>query len=856
MVGGTRSSRLAAVIDGLPLEDGSFALLVVGDDGSGRSELLDAVALAVDRPVVHLVGRRLELGEPLAALSGLLPSSLEADAGTRQVREALVAALEPGSVLLVDDAHWIDGPSARALAGVVARSAELGLGVVVARRPGTTAVEHAALDEAATAARAPVVLGPLDFDEATERVALTLDAPADEGLVDALLERTAGHPSLFDLLLAAWRDEGLLDRGSLVGEPSDRPAPAVVESLRTRIGSLPEPHRAVLETLALGGELDDGLVAELSGIDVAELGPAVLGLRRAGLLRADIDELPPLVAAVVRALVAAPERRRFHLQLVDLLGDRPLAPTVRAEHLEAAGAVGPDAARAFLAAGDQQLAVAPEVARHWYDRAAAAGAAEDEVAGRSAHVELLSGDPTVAARRADAVLGRSSEATRWAVPVVAAAAASAGQHRRASDLLLDQEDPLVRLLAAPSLFAVADLDGLARLTDECAERLGTPRSGDADAALETAAGLSALGRDDPAAALDHLTHAAALVESLGSARVLTDSPHALGALVALLVLDFTAAADLLTRAIEGEVGGQGLHHRHRVLRAWCDLRSGQWSRAEAVAHEYADRPLAPRDAVFQAALEAGLARRSGDVAGLAEAWRRAEATLLRFDVDVLALEAVGEIAVAAARLDAWERAAARVSAVAGAVDALGAPATLTVPLAWLELQRVLAEDREDAIEDVGLGLARSPVRAPRHEVLVEAAAAWAALHRRSISADQISSAAEALQRAGLAWEASRLTGQAAIRAKDAGLTRSLLGQARDLREAVASGEGEPSRLSVLSDREQEVARLVVDGLTYKEIGGQLYISPKTVEHHVAKIRQKLGAGTRAEMLAALRAELT
>jgi DNA-binding NarL/FixJ family response regulator len=60
---------------------------------------------------------------------------------------------------------------------------------------------------------------------------------------------------------------------------------------------------------------------------------------------------------------------------------------------------------------------------------------------------------------------------------------------------------------------------------------------------------------------------------------------------------------------------------------------------------------------------------------------------------------------------------------------------------------------------------------------------------------------------------------------------------------------------VLSEREQMVAQHIVDGLTYKEIGAQLYISPKTVEHHVAKIRQKLGASTRAEMLAALRTQL-
>ena len=53
-----------------------------------------------------------------------------------------------------------------------------------------------------------------------------------------------------------------------------------------------------------------------------------------------------------------------------------------------------------------------------------------------------------------------------------------------------------------------------------------------------------------------------------------------------------------------------------------------------------------------------------------------------------------------------------------------------------------------------------------------------------------------------------------------------------------------------------MAWLVDDGLTYKAIGAESFISPKTVEHHVAHIRSKLGAGSRAELLAAIRADLS
>jgi DNA-binding NarL/FixJ family response regulator len=142
--------------------------------------------------------------------------------------------------------------------------------------------------------------------------------------------------------------------------------------------------------------------------------------------------------------------------------------------------------------------------------------------------------------------------------------------------------------------------------------------------------------------------------------------------------------------------------------------------------------------------------------------------------------------------------------------------------------------------------------------LADAARAWVTVLGGGVDVDHVGAAASALQKLGLTWEASRLTGQAAIRSADPSVTRSLLEQARDLKAALPSAEQPevPTSESVLSEREQTVAQYVVDGLTHKEIGAQLYISPKTVEHHVAKIRQKLGASTRAEMLAALRSQLT
>jgi DNA-binding NarL/FixJ family response regulator len=52
---------------------------------------------------------------------------------------------------------------------------------------------------------------------------------------------------------------------------------------------------------------------------------------------------------------------------------------------------------------------------------------------------------------------------------------------------------------------------------------------------------------------------------------------------------------------------------------------------------------------------------------------------------------------------------------------------------------------------------------------------------------------------------------------------------------------------VLRQREADVARLVADGLSNKEIGGRLFISERTVESHVRSIMNKLGFNSRAQI---------
>jgi DNA-binding CsgD family transcriptional regulator len=74
-------------------------------------------------------------------------------------------------------------------------------------------------------------------------------------------------------------------------------------------------------------------------------------------------------------------------------------------------------------------------------------------------------------------------------------------------------------------------------------------------------------------------------------------------------------------------------------------------------------------------------------------------------------------------------------------------------------------------------------------------------------------------------------------------------RARD--ELRASGERSrqpaPLALDLLAPQELQIARLVAEGLSNREIGQQLYLSHRTVSNHLYRIFPKLGITSRVEL---------
>jgi DNA-binding CsgD family transcriptional regulator len=786
--------------------------VIVGVDGSGRTHRLNQIAAAADRAVLRIN-----------------PPVLDVD----RLAADLAAAGE--SLVLVDDAHRLT-PDELA---ILIPAARRGVSIVVARRPTLPSRAHADLDEA-IAGRVEQ-LDPLDVDGVGGLASALTGRPVTPDAAARLHAETGGLPAIV---------------AAVVQVQPGQPSPALVARLQRRLAQLNPAVAGLARLLALRLDLPDAVLAaaaaSLDGDSAgADLGSAMRELRDEGTLVSGGETMIPAVAEAVLADLAATQRRRLHEAVARALVAAGADPLIAATQLRAARAFIPAAAGAFVAAGDRARFDDPAAALAWYEDAIDAGEDPTTVAAGRAEAAAMLGLPV------DAPAGVPAAHAARAAAVAGAVEAHHGRSARAAEALVGA-GPLGALLAVPSLVAVGDLD---------AARAVLEPGGGGDAAplaLRRLAEAALTAASDPGRSVPLFIEAAEAAERTPPAAVLPDTAHGLGALLASAAGDTAAAEHLLDRATATGSGGQVFAGRYRALLAWVRMRAGRYDTAVALlagADPATTGPaaLTGRERLLTAALSAGIARRSGDVAALRDAWQGIEPVLARRAVDLFTAEAVEELAVAATRLRQYPRVVPVLEALDEFVRRLGYPAAWVVTVGWIRVQVAIAAEDATAAAAAADRIAEGcrTATGARQRAQCSAAALWARVLGGDVDPDAATVVAAELAAVDLPWEGSRLVGQAAIRTGDASAARRLLERARDLSSAEVVTEKSRSESSHggLSEREVEVARMVLAGGTYREIGARLFISPKTVEHHVARIRTKVGATTRAEFVAALRTVL-
>lgn len=340
------------------------------------------------------------------------------------------------------------------------------------------------------------------------------------------------------------------------------------------------------------------------------------------------------------------------------------------------------------------------------------------------------------------------------------------------------------------------------------------------------------------------------------------TPAAIAASLLMQIGRHDSARAALRSAITDGLGGPGEQASHHLLAAFGDISIGEYSAALDLVRSGPGDGWPHRDHFLLAALDAAIARRSGDTTRLRDAWRRAAPLVERQSLTWLLFDPTIEILAAGRRVGdqlVVDTALGRLDNQLAAWPPDGPGPAMS---AWARLQVAVAGEDWDGVRAAAKRLHGAAARDDRSRARRHAATIWAAVAIRMQSntaapstTDEslidIDTAIVTLVDVGDAWEASRLLGQLALDHPDPAAARSLLERARLLvSDPVEAADGLIA--AGLSEREAEVARLVAEGRAYKEIGAQLFISAKTVEHHVARIKLRLGAGNRAELLSLIR----
>lgn len=907
-----RQSELATLhrfVDGLrlptPTADSTRVVLIEGLAGIGKSQLwLTAIDLATDRGARVLRARpaETEAGFAYAALGDLLRDvwpevqatlprqQLDtlavaqglADAPASSIDPALVQAATSNALLslaadrplliAIDDAPWIDGPTASVIQFVARRAAGRPIGFLITQRGEAESTVPFDLDRAYP-------------DDSVERLWLDpLSLGALHKLLDDRLGMTLPRRQLVRLHeLSAGVPFHALEIARALRHlppvPAGAPLPIPVsirDLLRARTGRLRAAEREALLLVAAAGNLSLATLQAALGTD--DTGSVTAAIDD-GLLAIDGETLRPghpLIASTIYVSAPAAARRAAHARLAGVTDE----PEARARH------------RALATIGaDEEVAAELEAAgRRTVERGAPERAAElfrlslerTPVAGGEARDRRSFGLADALFRAADllaagAILGELVDRLP-AGELLARALIIRCEVRwytqGAQDAVADAEAALVAAgddiaLQAEAHFRLSifyDFD-IRRARDHAREAVTLLERGDSPGLLASAlltlfGGGVALGEEPRLELLeraltiepDYTPNSTTIpgIWSLALGRI----DDARRRFQRMLEVDrrsgqLASEASTLTRLAEVEVvadrypqareladaataaarqqGDEAADPARRV-RALVDAHEGRLDDARAVALEAAERAGAAGDHIIAVAwlvVLACVAATRGDHAEVDEIARRSAEHLasigmvepLRLGLDherVEALVGLGRLGEARSLLEDLAQRQVR------------------IPRPWLEAAIVRGSALLLLAEgDVAGAIAQTDV------VGQPSAAVWRRLDR-----------ARALLVRGTILRRARSPREAAAALDEAAsIFESIGAQAWLERVAAETGRLGLRRpgTDALTPSERQVAELAASGMTNREVAERLYLSPKTVEAHLARAYAKLGIRSRAEL---------
>ena len=823
----------------------------------------------------------------------------------RQLLETL-AATKP-LVLVLDDLHWADHASLELLGSLLRRPPDASVLLAVALRPRQLDEGFGGALERAHGAGVVMrlELGALSADEARQ----LLSSAVTGAVAEALYEESAGNPFYLQQLARSPQSTTGASRDGVGVSMAGVEVPgAVAAALRGELALLSEGDRRVLEGAAVAGDpFEPELAAAAAGVSEPEAISALDELLLRDLVRP--TEVPrrfrfrhPLVRGAVYEAAPGGWRLGAHERMAEALAARDAPVTTRAHHVERSARHGDmEAIGVLREAGFASIGRAPASAAGLFRAALRLlpdGAPPEE---RVQLLEAIAGAHTASgsflegyeAMRESLEL-RPTDAVQERVRLIAALASLEnliGRHRDAHERLAEalEELPDQTSPAAVALLTELGIDAFFRM-DYSAMRHFSRRALEAARQLgdkqlmATPAGVLAFADvlDGAITEADaSIAEAAALVDGMSEEELSRGRRATNNLACAEFFSDrYDDARRHSERAFAVAIAtGQG---NFVPILFWTGMiRRGTGRLPEA---------LELQDTAVEVARLFGHAQGLGwNLSGRALthiAVGDIDAAVVDAEEAVDAVRGQGEsfpwmwarFVLAAALIEASEAARARDELL----DASGDEQLTRLPTGWRPaafelLTRAMLESGSP--EQAAVAAENSACASqglPMHEAIADRAAAAVALGagdmaaaaeralRSAAACADVGSPVEAALSRMLAGRALAQAGEreraaaeftsAAVAFESCGalprrdgaeLELGKLG--RRVHRRTRAGKADGTGIETLTERELEVARLVMDRLTNAQIAAELFLSPKTVETHIRHLFQKLEVSSRVEV---------